>query len=50
MAYQLDGLRQYGTMILLGVLIILPLIGFDVFGVVILPIMSQLAALLVGIG
>jgi len=50
MAYQLDGLRQYGTMILLGVLIILPLIGFDVFGLVILPIMSQLAALLVGIG
>jgi Zn-dependent protease len=50
MAYQLDGLRQYGTMILLGVLIVLPLIGFDVFGAVILPIMSQLAALLVGIG
>ncbi|UCG26369.1 MAG: site-2 protease family protein [Chloroflexota bacterium] len=50
LAYQLDGLRQYGTMILLGVLIVLPLIGFDVFGVVILPLMSQLAALLVGVG
>ena len=50
MAYQMDGLRQYGTMILLGVLIILPLVGFDIFAVVILPIMSQLATLMVGVG
>jgi Zn-dependent protease len=48
LAYQLDGVRQYGTMILLGVLIILPLIGLDIFGLVIFPIMSGLATLLVG--
>ena len=50
MAYQLDGLRQYGTFILLGVLIILPLIGIDIFAVVIRPIMLQMTALLVGAG
>ena len=49
MAYQLEGLRQYGTMILLGVLIILPLIGLDIFGLVILPVMSFMARLLVGL-
>ncbi len=50
LAYQLEGVRQYGTIILLGVLIILPLIGLDVFGLVILPVMSFLASLLVGVG
>jgi Zn-dependent protease len=48
LAYQLDGVRQYGTMILLGVLIILPLFGLDIFGLVVFPIMSGLATLLVG--
>lgn len=50
LAYQLEGVRQYGTIILLGVLIVLPLIGLDVFGLVILPVMSFLASLLVGVG
>lgn len=49
LAYQLDGIRQYGTMILLGVLVILPIIGLDVFGLIILPIMSVMATLLIGV-
>ncbi len=48
LAYQLDGVRQYGTFILLGVIVILPLVGLDVFGLIIFPVMSGLASLLVG--
>ncbi|MGD8807697.1 MAG: site-2 protease family protein, partial [Chloroflexota bacterium] len=48
LAYQLDAVQQYGTMILLGVLVVLPLVGVDIFGLIIFPIMSGLASLLVG--
>jgi Zn-dependent protease len=48
LAYRMDGFRQYGTIILLGVLIILPLVGLDIFSLFIFPIMSGLATLLVG--
>lgn len=50
LAYRLEGVRQYGSMILLGVLIVLPLIGLDVFGRVILPVLSQLMSLFIGSG
>lgn len=48
LAYQLDGMRQYGTFILLGVIVILPLVGLDVSGLIIFPVMSGQASLLVG--
>jgi Zn-dependent protease len=52
LAYRLDGLRQYGTMILLAVLIIPQFIGsqFSVFSRVLYPIVDQLMTLLAGIG
>lgn len=41
-AYQLDRLRQYGLVILLVVLLLLPRLGVDVFGMAILPAISFL--------
>lgn len=50
LAYRLEGVRQYGNMILLGVLIVFPLIGLDVFGLVIIPVLSTLMSLFIGFG
>ena len=50
LAYRLEGVRQYGNMILLGVLILLPLVGVNVLGRVIWPIVDQLMLLFAGIG
>jgi Zn-dependent protease len=48
LAYRLEGLRQYGTLILLGVLVLLPLAGLDLLSLIILPIISFVGSLLVG--
>ncbi len=48
LAYQLEGIRQYGTFILLGVIVILPIVGLDIFRLIIFPVMSGLASLLIG--
>lgn len=50
LAYQLQPLRQYGTMLLVAAILFLPLIGFDIFGLVINPIMRLLFPLLTGLG
>jgi Zn-dependent protease len=50
LAYQLDGVRQYGFMIMLGVLFVLPLIGLNVLGLIIGPILTAFWTLLVGGG
>lgn len=48
LAYQLDGVRQYGMIIMLGVLFILPLVGLNVLGLIIGPILTALWTLLAG--
>jgi Zn-dependent protease len=48
LAYQLEPLRQYGFIILLVVIFLLPTIGIDVFGTVLNPIMNVLIPFLLG--
>lgn len=48
MAYQLRPLRQYGTLILLAVIFILPRIGLDVLGWFISPVLNNVMPLLLG--
>lgn len=48
MAYQLTPLRQYGTIILLAVIFILPRIGLDVLGWFISPVLNNFMPLLLG--
>lgn len=48
LAYQLDGVRQYGFILMLGVLFILPMIGVNVLGLIIGPIYTAVYTLLVG--
>ena len=49
LAYQLLPLRRYGTLILIGVIFLLPRVGFDVFGLVLNPVMTQLVPILLGL-
>ncbi|HSM55657.1 MAG TPA: site-2 protease family protein [Candidatus Sulfomarinibacteraceae bacterium] len=48
MAYQLTPIRQYGTLILLAVIFILPRIGLDVLGWFISPVLNNVMPLLLG--
>lgn len=41
LAYQLAGLRQYGFVILMGVIFLLPIIGIDVFGTIFYPVLES---------
>ncbi|HUS94487.1 MAG TPA: site-2 protease family protein [Patescibacteria group bacterium] len=50
LAYQLAGLRQYGNMILLGLLILPQFTGTSIIGLVITPVMDTITLLLTGIG
>ncbi len=43
---QLDGLRQYGLLILVAALFLLPNVGFDLFGDFIFPSVQQLQSIL----
>lgn len=49
MAYRLTPLRQYGTLIILLVIFLLPRIGLDVLGWFISPVLNGLMPLLIGI-
>lgn len=49
MAYQLTPLRQYGTLIILVVIFILPRIGLDVLGWFVSPVLNNLLPLLIGL-
>ena len=49
MAYQLTPLRQYGTLIILLVIFLLPRIGIDVLGWFITPVLNNVMPLLVGV-
>jgi Zn-dependent protease len=48
MAYQLTPLRQYGTLILLAVIFILPRLGLNVIGWFLSPVMNTIMPLLLG--
>ena len=50
LAYQLAGLRQYGSMILLALIILPQFTGFSIIGQVISPITETLTLLLTGFG
>lgn len=49
LAYQLAPLRQYGFIILMVVIFFLPVIGINVFGAVLGPIMNTLIPILLGL-
>lgn len=49
MAYQLEPLRQYGTLILIAVIFFLPALGLDIFGFVLGPVFRFLYPLLTGV-
>jgi Zn-dependent protease len=49
MAYRLSGLRQYGQIIIIAILVLPSLAGFSIFSVVIDPILSILIPILTGI-
>lgn len=49
LAYRLEGLRQYGAMILLVAIFLLPLVGFSLFELIINPIMRLLMPIITGI-
>lgn len=44
----LDAIRPYGPMILIAIVIVGPMVGFDLFGMVIMPPLQALFGLLVG--
>jgi Zn-dependent protease len=48
MAYQLAPIRQYGTIILLVVIFLLPRIGLDILGLFIQPVLNNVMPLLLG--
>lgn len=48
LAYRIAPLRQYGILILLAALIFLPRIGFDIFGLIIRPIINIFSLLFLG--
>jgi Zn-dependent protease len=49
MAYQIEPLRQYGTLILIAVIFFLPRLGVDIFGLVLSPVFRLLYPLLTGV-
>ena len=45
----LDQIRPYGPMILLGIIFVLPMIGIDIFGIIISPLLRLISRLLLGV-
>ncbi len=50
LAYQLEPLRQYGSMILIAALFLLPLAGVNIFGLVTGQVVGALLPILTGLG
>jgi Zn-dependent protease len=50
LAYQLAPLRRYGSMLLIGALFLLPIIGIDIFSIVIGQVFDTLLPILTGLG
>jgi Zn-dependent protease len=48
LAYQLAPLRQYGFLLLMVVIFMLPLIGIDVFGAVLIPVRNAVFSIILG--
>jgi Zn-dependent protease len=49
LAFQLLPLRQYGTLILIVVIFLLPRVGFSVFDLIISPTLNTLVPILLGL-
>lgn len=49
MSYRLEGLRQYGTIILMLVIFVLPYVGLDVIGFWIWPVVNNVMPILLGL-
>lgn len=49
LAYRLMPIREHGTLILLAVIFILPMIGFDVLGWFLAPVMNNILPVLTGL-
>lgn len=49
MSYRLEGLRQYGSIVLLLVIFVLPYVGLDVIGFWIWPVVNNVMPILLGL-
>ncbi len=45
----LDRIRPYGPMILLAIVFVLPILGFDLFGMILTPLLRTISSLLIGV-
>jgi Zn-dependent protease len=45
----LDQIRPYGPMILLGIIFVLPMLGINLFGLILGPLMRTIASILIGV-
>jgi Zn-dependent protease len=45
----LDQIRPYGPMILLGLIFVLPMIGIDLFGIILFPLLRTIQSFLIGV-
>jgi Zn-dependent protease len=45
----LDQIRPYGPMILLGFIFVLPMIGIDLFGIILFPLLRTIQSILIGV-
>jgi Zn-dependent protease len=45
----LDRIRPYGPMILLAIIFVLPILGVDVFGIILRPLLRTISSLLIGV-
>ncbi|MEM5775730.1 MAG: hypothetical protein AAGU05_12085, partial [Anaerolineaceae bacterium] len=45
----LDRIRPYGPMILLAIIFVLPILGFDLFGMILTPLLRTISSLLIGV-
>lgn len=45
----LDRIRPYGPMILLAIVFVLPILGVDIFGIILRPLLRTISSLLIGV-
>jgi Zn-dependent protease len=45
----LDQIRPYGPLILLGIVFVLPILGIDIFGIILSPLLRLISSILIGV-
>lgn len=45
----LDQIRPYGPLILLGIIFVLPMLGIDLFGMILRPLLRTISSILIGV-